>query len=77
MLSIGHLSQSTVAPEYLREVLLKIQAKLPNWLKLPADPVGWLWHYYSSLRYITLIKGNKLFVLIPLQRKRVPLKYTK
>lgn len=70
MLSIGHLShQSTVSPEHLRELLLKIQAKLPNWLRLTADPVGWLWHYYSSLGCVSLIMGNKLFVLIPLQRK--------
>ena len=37
-LSLGHLSPSIMTPNYLREILTKIQTELPHHLRLPVDP---------------------------------------
>lgn len=77
MLSLGHLSTIIVTPEHLRDFLLKIQAKLPHQLRLPADPRGSLWYYYGSLDCVPLMDGDKLLILVslPLLDKKAPLKY--
>ena len=59
MLSMGHLSL-----ERLWEVLLEIQAKLPHYLGLPADPTKQLWKYYSALGCVTLLEKSKLLILM-------------
>ena len=63
-LSLGHLSPSIMTPNYLREILTKIQTELPPHLRLPVDPTEELWRYYSALGCVTLMEGDKLLILM-------------
>ena len=65
MLFLGHLSPSLVGPTHLWNILLKIQTSPPQHLCLPSDPTKELWHYYSSLGCITLVKEKKILALVP------------
>ncbi|CAG2210600.1 unnamed protein product [Mytilus edulis] len=64
MLSLGHLSPSTINPTSFRFLLTEIQSQLPAYLKLPKDPIKDLWAYYQSLTCTTLIYERKIFVVI-------------
>ena len=63
-LSLGHLSPSIMTPNYLREILTKIQTELPHHLRLPVDSTEELWRYYSALGCVTLMEGDKLLILM-------------
>ncbi|VDI05240.1 Hypothetical predicted protein [Mytilus galloprovincialis] len=64
MLSLGHLSPSTINPTSFRFLLTEIQSQLPAYLKLPKDPIKDLWAYYQFLTCTTLIYERKIFVVI-------------
>jgi hypothetical protein len=65
MLSLGHLSPSTITPVNLRTLLQDIQIQIfPN-LKLPADPVKDLWKFYQLLQCTTIWEDDKIIVLVP------------
>ena len=49
MLSLNHLSPSTISPKNLKGLLLSIKDKLPSSMKLPADPVNDIWYFYFNL----------------------------
>ena len=66
MLFLGHLSPNIVDPMLLRDHLLEVQAKLPHHLKLPANPVTELWHYYSSLGCLNLVENSRLLIVVSL-----------
>ena len=62
-LSLGHLSSSTVTPNYLKGILIRIQTELPHHLRLPVDPTEELWKYYNVLGCVTLMENDKLLIL--------------
>ena len=64
MLSLGHLSPSTITPTAFRNLLFDIQAKLPAYLKLPKDPFKELWAFYQFLTCTTLLYDKQIFVII-------------
>ena len=66
MLALGHLSPNIVEPSTLKDHLLEVQSKLPHHLRLPADPTAKLWHYYKSLGCLTLIKDDRLLIMVSL-----------
>lgn len=47
MLSLGHLSPSTISPNEFRQLLREVQSHLPYYLKLPSDPETDLWDFYN------------------------------
>ena len=61
MLSLGHLSPSVIRPTDLRK---DIESKKTNQFKLPFDPKNDLWHLYKTLTSATLIKDERLVVVI-------------
>ena len=63
-LSLEHLSPSTVTPNYLRGIFIKIQTELPHYLHLPVDPTEELWKFYNALGCVTLIENDKLLILM-------------
>ena len=64
MLSLGHLSPSTIAPENLRLLLLEIRAHLPPYLKLPEDPNTKLLDYYRFLSCSTLMMNDRIIIVL-------------
>ncbi len=66
MLSLGHLSPSTITPNNLRKLLLDIKVRLPQYLKLPADPDNDLWDFYKFLTCTTALSQDKILVVISL-----------
>jgi len=61
MLSLGHLSPSVIRPTDLRK---DIESKITNQFKFPFDPKNDLWHLYKTLTCATLIKDERLVVVI-------------
>ena len=59
MLSLGHVSPSTITPKNLKQLLLEMQSKLPYHLTLPEDPVKDLWKYYQTLTCTTILDEDK------------------
>ena len=52
MLSLNHLSPSTITPKNLRKLLLDIKTRLPSSLKLPEDPMANIWYFYQTLTIV-------------------------
>ena len=66
MFALGHLSSNIVEQSTLKKHLLEVQSKLPHHLRLLADPAAKLWHYYKSLGCLTLVKDDRLLILVSL-----------
>lgn len=64
MLSLRHLSPSTITPSLLRSTLTDIQAHLPKSMELPQNPSTNLWEYYQFLQCSTIIDPNHIIILI-------------
>ena len=64
MLSLGHLSPSTIPPIEFRNLLLDIQSHLPFYLELPSDPEKNLWDFYNLLSCHTVLDGNKIYAVV-------------
>lgn len=64
MLSLGHLSPSTVTPDEFRQVLKEIQSHLPFYLKLPNDPETNLWDFYNILTCRTVLDQDHIYIVI-------------
>ena len=64
MLSLNHLSPSTITPKNLRKLLLDIKTRLPSSLKLPEDPMANIWYFYQTLTCKTILDGDKVLVII-------------
>ena len=50
MLSLNHLSSSTISP----------RNKLPSSTKLPADPVNNIWYFYNTISCNAYLDGHKI-----------------
>ena len=64
MLSLDHLSPSTITPQALKLLLTQIKTRLPSSLKLPEDPETNIWYFYRTLTCTTVLDGDKILVLI-------------
>lgn len=64
MLSLNHLSPSTISPRSLRKLLLEIRNKLPSSMKLPADPVTDIWYFYNTLSCTAYLDGHKILIVL-------------
>ena len=59
MLSLDHLSPSTITPQALKLLLTQIKTRLPSSLKLPEDPETNIWHFYRTLTCTIILDGDK------------------
>ena len=64
MLSLGHMSPSTISPPDILSVLKSISSRLPNSVHLPADPSVNLWKYYKFLTCSAVLTSNKILILM-------------
>ena len=65
MLSLGHLAPSTISPAHLKTLLREIENQLRMPLSLPGDPERDLWRYYQFLKCSTVLRRNKIIVIVP------------
>ena len=72
MLSLTHLSPSTITPSNLRGSLLDISDQLPTSMRLAADPVTDIWYFYNTLTCTAYLDGHKIIFVpsIPLVDRR-------
>lgn len=66
MLSLNHLSASTISPGELRTLLLDIRDRIPATLMLAVDPIKDIWYYYNTLSCTTYLDGNKILIILTL-----------
>jgi len=64
MLSLGHLSPSTINPRQFKKLLLDIKLKLPKALTLPDDPDKKLWYFYRQLTCTAIMENKRIVVII-------------
>ena len=64
MLSLNHLSPSTISPKNLRELLIDIRNKLPASMKLPADPVNNIWYFYNTITCNAYLDDHKILIVL-------------
>ncbi|CAC5415478.1 unnamed protein product [Mytilus coruscus] len=64
MLSLGHLSPSTITPNNLQGLLIEIKDKLPKYLELTNDPKENLWFFYRFLTCSTILYDSRILVVI-------------
>ena len=72
MLSMLHLSTSTISPRNLRSLLVEIKSKLPNNFELPRSPTTDIWYYYKTLTCVTYMEDNEIRIVL-----KIPLINTK
>ena len=74
MLSLSHLSPSTISPKNLRALLLDVKDKLPVSMQLPADPESNIWYFYNTLTCTAYLDGHKILIVLTiplLDRKEI------
>ena len=64
MLSLGHLSPSTITPGQLKALLTEIKDRLPKYLEMTEDPSKNLWFFYRFLTCTTVLYDSKILVII-------------
>lgn len=64
MLSLGHLSPSTITPGNLKVLLNEIKDNLPKYLELTEDPNKNLWFFYRFLTCTTVLHDSQILVII-------------
>ena len=64
MLSLSHLSPSTISPKNLRALLLDVKDKLPVSMQLPADPESNIWYFYNTLTCTAYLDGHKILIVL-------------
>lgn len=64
LLSLNHLSISTISPKNLKQLLLEIETKLPLNLGLPEDPRANIWYYYNTLHCMTYLEENEVRIVL-------------
>ena len=72
MLSMQHLSTNTISPKDLKELLIKVESKLPNNFELPRNPRKDIWYFYKTLTSITYLEDNEIRIVL-----KIPLINTK
>lgn len=66
MLSLGHLSPTTIRPRNFRMLLGQVSSQLPPHLELTGNPKTDLWEFYRYLSCATLWEDNKILVVVSL-----------
>ena len=64
MLSLGHLSPSTISPNEFWQLLKVKPTHLPFFLKLPSDPEKDLWDFYNIWTCRAVLDGNHIYVVV-------------
>ena len=64
LLSLNHLSPTTVSPSNLRAMLSDIKSHLPITLTFPRDHMQDIWSYYKDLSCNAIIDGNKIIIVL-------------
>lgn len=72
MLSMHHLSTSTISPQNLKMLLIEVESKLPNNFELPRNPRKDIWYFYKTLTCITYLEDNEIRIVL-----KIPLLNTK
>ena len=72
MLSMHHLSTSTISPENLQKLLTEVESKLPNNFELPRNSRKDIWYFYKTLTCVTYLEDNEIRIVL-----KVPLINTK
>ena len=74
MLSLSHLSPSTISPYNLRALLLDVKDKLLVSMQLPADLESNIWYLYNTLTCTAYLDGHKILIVLTkplLDRKEI------
>ena len=64
MLSMHHLSTSTISPKDLKELLIEVESKLPNNFELSRSPRKDIWYFYKTLTCITYLEDNEIRIVL-------------
>ena len=64
MLSMHHLSTSTISPKDLKELLTDVESKLPNNFELSRSPRKDIWYFYKTLTCITYLEDNEIRIVL-------------
>ena len=64
MLSMHHLSTSTISPKDLKELLIEVESKLPNNFELSRSPRRDIWYFYKTLTCITYLEDNEIRIVL-------------
>ena len=64
MLSMHHLSTSTISPKDLKELLIEVESKLPNSFELSRSPRKDIWYFYKTLTCITYLEDNEIRMVL-------------
>ena len=72
MLSMHHLSTSTISPKDFKKLLIEIELKLFNNFELPRNPCKDIWYFYKTLTGIAYLQNNEIRIVlkIPLISRR-------
>ena len=63
MLTLDHLSTSTISPGELKELLTEIQSKLPMNYELSKNPKLDIWYFYKTLSCMTYMKNDQIRIV--------------
>ena len=72
MLSMHHLSTSTISPKDLKKLLIEVESKLLNNFELPRNPRKDIWYFYKTLTCVTYLQNNEIRIVL-----KIPLISTK
>ena len=61
MLSMHHLSTSTISPKDLKKLLIEVESKLLNNFELPRNPRKDIWYFYKML---TCMQNNEIRIVL-------------
>lgn len=64
MLSMHHLSTSTISPKNLRKLLIEVESKLPNNFELPKNSRKDIWYFYKTLTCVTYLEDNEIRIVL-------------
>ena len=64
MLSMHHLSTSTISPKNLQKLLIEVESKLPNNFELPRNSRKDIWYFYKTLTCVTYLEDNEIRIVL-------------
>ena len=64
MLSMYHLSTSTISPKNLQKLLIEVESKLPNNFELPRNSRKDIWYFYKTLTCVTYSEDNEIRIVL-------------
>ena len=64
MLSMHHLSTSTISPKNLQKLLIEVESKLPNNFELPRNSRRDIWYFYKTLTCVTYLEDNEIRIVL-------------